>query len=145
MFCGTLGYHGTAVEEYWVRLYFSKHTEIYFDKNKFYYTLIRFTQKCFLDPTVRLYSQVQNLKALTKAWSSPQPHLCPQSSTVLLLNSTMSYKDYDQTSTTTQHSIPQPCSESVKFGIKWVDKRIENRVAWPKRWQNWNTKGEYFP
>jgi len=27
-----------------------------------------------------------------------------------------SYKDFDQTSTTTQHSINQPCSESVKFG-----------------------------
>jgi len=26
-----------------------------------------------------------------------------------------SYKDYDQTSTTTQYSINQPCSESAKF------------------------------
>ena len=37
--------------------------------------------------------------------------------------------DYDQTSATTQHSINQPCSESVKFDIKFVDKRVENRVA----------------
>jgi len=39
-----------------------------------------------------------------------------------------SYKDYDQTSTTIQHSINQPCSESVKFDIKCVDKRVENLV-----------------
>ena len=38
-------------------------------------------------------------------------------------------KDYDQTSATTQHSINQPCSESVKLDIKWVDERVENRVA----------------
>jgi len=41
----------------------------------------------------------------------------------------MSYKEYDQMSTTTQHSISQLRSESVKFGTKWVDKRVENRVA----------------
>jgi len=40
-----------------------------------------------------------------------------------------SYKDYGHTSTTTQHSINQPCSESVKFDIKWVDKHVESRVA----------------
>jgi len=40
-----------------------------------------------------------------------------------------SYKDYDQMSTTTQHSINQPCSDSAKFEIKCVDKRVENRVA----------------
>jgi len=40
-----------------------------------------------------------------------------------------SYKDCDQTSTTIQHSINQPCSGSVKFEIKWVDKRVENLVA----------------
>ena len=33
-------------------------------------------------------------------------------------NSITSYKDYDQTPITTQHSINQPCSESVKFDIK---------------------------
>jgi len=44
-------------------------------------------------------------------------------------NSITSYKDYDQTSITTQHWINQPCSESVKFDIKWVDKHVENRVA----------------
>ena len=33
-------------------------------------------------------------------------------------NSITSYKDYDQTSTTTRHLINQPCSESVKFDIK---------------------------
>ena len=37
--------------------------------------------------------------------------------------------DYDQTPTTAQHSIYQPCSESVKFDIKFVRKRVENRVA----------------
>jgi len=47
MFCGTLGYHGTPVEEYWARLYFSTHTEIHFDEHKSNYTFIRFTQKCF--------------------------------------------------------------------------------------------------
>ena len=129
MFCGTLRCHGTPVEEYCARLYFSTHTEIHFDEHKSIYTFIRFTQKCFLDPTMRFYSQVQNSRALTKAWSSPQPHICPQSSTIFLLNSMTSYKDYDQTSTTTQHSITQPRSESVKFDIKWVDKRLENRVA----------------
>jgi len=44
-------------------------------------------------------------------------------------NSITSYKDYDQTSITTQHSINQPYSESVKFDIKGVDNRVENRVA----------------
>jgi len=44
-------------------------------------------------------------------------------------NSTTSYKDDDQTSITTRHWINQPCSESAKFDIKWVDKRVENRVA----------------
>jgi len=39
-------------------------------------------------------------------------------------SSLTSYKDYDQTSTTTQHSINQPCGESVNFDIKWVDKRV---------------------
>ena len=67
MFCGTLGYRETPVEEYWARLYFSTRTEIYFDEHKFNYTFIRFTHKCFLDPTMRFYSQVQNLRALTKA------------------------------------------------------------------------------
>ena len=129
MFCRTLGYHGTPVEEYWARLYFSTHMEIRFDQHRSNYTFIRFTQKCFLDPRMRFYSQAQNLRALAKAWSSPQPHVCPQSSTILLLNSITSYKDYDQTSTTTQHSISQPCSESVKIVIKWVDKRDENRVV----------------
>jgi len=38
-------------------------------------------------------------------------------------------KDYDQTSTTTQHSVNQPRSEQVKFDNEWVDKRVENRVA----------------
>ena len=129
MFCGTLGFHGTPVERYWAKLYFSTHTEIHFDKHKSIYTFIRFTQKCFLDPTVRFYSQVQNSRTLTKAQSSPQPHICPQTSTILLLSSITSYKDCDQTSTTKQHSINQLCSESVKFDIKWVDKRVENRVA----------------
>jgi len=38
----------------------------------------------------------------------------------VLLSSMTSYKDYDQTSTTSQHSINQPCycSESVIFDIK---------------------------
>ena len=130
MFCRTLGYHGTPVEEYWARLYFSTHMEIHCDEcNPTTHLLGRFTQKCYLDPTKRFYSQVQNLRALTKAWSSPQPHVCPQSSTVLLVSSIASCKDYDQTSITTQHSINQPCNESVKFDIKCVDARVEYRVA----------------
>jgi len=67
MFCGTLGFHGTPVEEYWARLYFSTHTEIHFDEYKPNYIFIRFIQKCFLDPTMGFYSQVQNLRAFTKA------------------------------------------------------------------------------
>ena len=67
MFCGTLAYHGIPVEEYWARLYFYTYMEIHFDEHKSYYTLIRFTQKCFSDPTKRFCSQVQNLRALTKA------------------------------------------------------------------------------
>ena len=39
------------------------------------------------------------------------------------------YKEFDQTSTTTQHSISQLRSEAIKFDTKWVDKRVENRVA----------------
>jgi len=103
--------------------------EIHLHEHESNYAFIRFTQKCFLDPTMRFYSQVQNLRALTKAWSSPQPHVCPQSSTVLLVSSIASYKDYDQTSITTQHSINQPCNESVKFDIKCVDARVDYRVA----------------
>jgi len=44
-------FHGTPVEEYWARLYFSTHAEIYFDEHKSNYTFIIFAQKCFLDPT----------------------------------------------------------------------------------------------
>ena len=40
--------------------------EIQFDEHKSNYTFIRFKQKCFLDPTMRFYSQVQNLRALQK-------------------------------------------------------------------------------
>jgi len=36
----------------------------------------------------------------------------------ILLSSVTSYKDDDQMATTTQHSINQPCSESVKLDIK---------------------------
>jgi len=45
IFCGTLGFHGTPVEEYWARLYFSTHTEIHFDEHKSNYIFIRFIQK----------------------------------------------------------------------------------------------------
>jgi len=41
--------------------------EIHFDEHKSNYTFIRFTQKFFLDPTMRYYSQLENLRALTKA------------------------------------------------------------------------------
>jgi len=41
----------------------------------------------------------------------------------------LSYKEDDQTSTTTQHLISPLRSESVKFDTKWVDKRVENRVT----------------
>ena len=47
--------------------YFYTHTEIHSDEHKSNYTFIRFTQKCFLDATKLFYSQVQNLRALTKA------------------------------------------------------------------------------
>jgi len=40
--------------------------EIRFDEHKSNNTFVRFTQKCFLDPTMRFYSEVQNLRALTK-------------------------------------------------------------------------------
>jgi len=40
--------------------YNSPHMEIYFDEHKSNYTFIRFTQKCFLDPTKRIYSQVKS-------------------------------------------------------------------------------------
>jgi len=33
MFCGTLAFHGTPVEEYGARLYLSTHTEIYFEEH----------------------------------------------------------------------------------------------------------------
>jgi len=61
MFCGTLGFRRIYVGEYWVRLYFYTHTEIHFDEHKSKYTFIRFTQKCFSDPTKLFYRQVQNL------------------------------------------------------------------------------------
>jgi len=41
--------------------------EIHFDEHKSNYTFIRFTQKCILDPTIRFYSQVQNLKSTYKS------------------------------------------------------------------------------
>jgi len=52
MFCGT------PDEQYWARIYLSTPTEIYFDERKSNYTFIRYTQKCFLDPTMRFHSQV---------------------------------------------------------------------------------------
>jgi len=55
--------------EYWAGLYFYTHTEIHFDEHKSNYTFIIFTQKCFLDPTKRFCSQVQNL--LTTATRLP--------------------------------------------------------------------------
>jgi len=58
---------GAPVEEYLAKLHFSKHTDIHFDEHKSNYTFIRFTQRCCLDPTVRFFSQAQNLRALTKA------------------------------------------------------------------------------
>jgi len=60
-------FYGTPDEEYWTRIYLSAHTQIYYDERKSNYKFIRFTQKCFLDPTMRFYSQVHNLRALTKA------------------------------------------------------------------------------
>jgi len=59
-----------------------------------------------------LYSNMGNENSVAghiKYSRGPQvPHPC----------SITSYNDYDQTSTTIQHSIKQPCSESVKFDIK---------------------------
>jgi len=88
------------------------YTEIYFDEHKSNYTFIRFTQKCFLDTTMR---GIELIKLKLRAHHS---HTFAQSSTILLLISITSYKDYDQTSTTTEHSINQPCNESVKFDTK---------------------------
>jgi len=45
-------------------------------------------------------------------------HTFAQSSIILLLISIASYKDHDQTSTTTEHSINQLSNESVKFDTK---------------------------
>jgi len=69
LFCGPLGFRGTHVGECWARLYFSTHMEIHFDEHKSNYTFIGFTRKCFLNPTMRFYSRVQSLRALTKAWA----------------------------------------------------------------------------
>jgi len=66
MFCGTLRFRGIPVEEYRARLYFSTHTEIHFDEHKSNYTFSRFTQKWFLDPTIRFYSQVKKIKSTHK-------------------------------------------------------------------------------
>jgi len=54
----TLGFHGTPVEEYGARFYLFTHMEIHFDEHKSNLTFIRFTEKCFLDPTMRFHSQV---------------------------------------------------------------------------------------
>jgi len=125
MFCGTLGFRGNHVEEYWARLYFSTHTEIHFDEHKSNYTFIRFTQKCFLRPNKAHVLAGKKLKSTYKSLELTTGTRLP---TVIhhysFLSYMTSYKDYDQTSTTTQHSINQPCSESVKFDIKWVDKRV---------------------
>jgi len=58
---------GAPVEEYCAKLYFSTHTDIHFDEHKSNYTFIRFTQKYFLDPTMRFFSQVQNPLTTTRA------------------------------------------------------------------------------
>jgi len=114
MFCGTLEFRGDPVEEYWARLYFSTHAEIHFDEQKSNYTFFGFAQKCFLNPKKRFYSQVENLGAYESLVRAFHSHTFAQSSTILL-SCTTSYKDYDQTLTTTQYSINQPCSESAKF------------------------------
>jgi len=41
--------------------------EIHLHEHESNYAFIRFTQKCFLDPTMRFYSQVQNFNPLTTA------------------------------------------------------------------------------
>jgi len=56
----------------------------------------------------------KKLRALTKAHSSPQPYVCPQSSTILRPSSLTLYKDYYQTRAMTQHSINQPCSAGME-------------------------------
>ena len=66
MFCGTLGFRGTPVEEYWARLYFSTHTEIHFDEHKSNYTLFRFTQT-FLRPNKALLFGGKKLKITCKS------------------------------------------------------------------------------
>jgi len=69
MFCGTLGTTETLLKhtEQGARLYLSTHMEIHFDEHKSNYTFFRFSQKCFLDPTMRFYSDIKNLRALTEA------------------------------------------------------------------------------
>jgi len=66
MFCGTLGFHETPVEEHWARLYLSTHTEIHFNAHKSNYTFIRFTQKCFLDPTMHFPRRYKTSEHLQK-------------------------------------------------------------------------------
>jgi len=93
--------------------------ESHFDEHKSNYTFISFAQKCFSDPTMRFCSQVQNLRALTKAQSLPQPHVCPQSSTTLLCSIT-SYKDYNQTWTTTQHSAAHSKMDTLSWLMQYL-------------------------
>ena len=51
--------------------------EIYFDEHKSNYAFIIFTQKYFLDPTKRFYSQVQNLQKLRAHHSHTFAHSHP--------------------------------------------------------------------
>jgi len=50
------------------------YTEIHFDEHKFNYTFIRFTQTCLIDPTMRFYSYLQHLTALTKSHTFAHSH-----------------------------------------------------------------------
>jgi len=101
MFCETIGFSRTPDEEYWARFYFSTHTEVHFHENKSNCTRSLDLNTNGFQTQQTLLLGGKKLRTLTKAHSSPQPYVCPQSSTILLPSSLTLYKDYDQTRTTT--------------------------------------------
>jgi len=70
----------------------------------------------FFKPNKELLLAGKKLKSTYKSLvRAHHSHTFAHQSSTILLSCMTSYKDYDQTSTTTQYSINQPCSESVKF------------------------------
>jgi len=72
----------------------------------------------FFRPNNALLVAGTKLKSTYKSLELTTVTRLPKRLPTLLLSSIRSYKDCDQTSTTTQHSINQPCGESVKFDVK---------------------------